>query len=268
MPLGLAVYYVLCPAEVSSNLSRYDGQRYGFTSADAKDLDASFKESRSIGFGKEAKRRIKDWHLRPKLRLRHDAYYKKPRLSALNLSMNSRLPLKSTTFAWPHLCHDCLCGWCQRGRPLQMYLTDIMTVAVNLAGIPAISIPAGVSSDDQMPVGSATYGRQKQDKELLDFAAALEMELQNDQQLLSARRRFGSHATDCFWRELVLKRRAPKLNQSKISGALEGLQQHLPQKQTWPLAIINADKMVDDALKARRLRAKPWASAWSLPNAT
>ena len=62
--------------------------------------------------------------------------------------------------------------------PLQMYLTDIMTVAVNLAGIPAISIPAGASNDDQMPVGLQLMAAQKHDKELLDFAAALEMELQ------------------------------------------------------------------------------------------
>ena len=97
-----------------------------------------------------------------------------------------------------------------------MYLTDIMTVAVNLAGIPAISIPAGVSSDDQMPVGLQLMAAQKHDKELLDFAAALENELQNDQQLLSARRRLAVMLLIVLARAGFLKRRAPKLNQAKF----------------------------------------------------
>src|ERR1044072_60617 len=58
LPLALAVYYILCPAEVSSNLSRFDGQRYGYSYTDAKDLSESYTKSREIGFGKEAKRRI------------------------------------------------------------------------------------------------------------------------------------------------------------------------------------------------------------------
>jgi aspartyl-tRNA(Asn)/glutamyl-tRNA(Gln) amidotransferase subunit A len=58
LPLALAVYYIVCPAEVSSNLSRYDGQRYGYSSLDAKDLDQSYELSREQGFGAEAKRRI------------------------------------------------------------------------------------------------------------------------------------------------------------------------------------------------------------------
>jgi aspartyl-tRNA(Asn)/glutamyl-tRNA(Gln) amidotransferase subunit A len=58
LPLALAVYYIVCPAEVSSNLSRYDGQRYGYSAAEAKDLEESYELSRNQGFGAEAKRRI------------------------------------------------------------------------------------------------------------------------------------------------------------------------------------------------------------------
>lgn len=78
LPLALAVYYVICPAEVSSNLSRYDGQRYGFSQQDTTNLDDIYKQTRSIGFGNEAKRRIMigTYVLSSGF---YDAYYKKPK---------------------------------------------------------------------------------------------------------------------------------------------------------------------------------------------
>ena len=178
LPLGLAVYYVLCPAEVSSNLSRYDGQRYGFTSAGAKDLDASFKESRSQGFGREAKRRIMigTYVLSSGY---YDAYYKKAQIVRTKLINEFKAAFKEHDFLLGPTCATtAFAVGANVDDPLQMYLTDIMTVAVNLAGIPAISIPAGASNDDQMPVGLQLMAAQKHDKELLDFAAALETELQ------------------------------------------------------------------------------------------
>src|SRR5690606_13241662 len=76
LPLALACYYIICPAEVSSNLSRYDGQRYGFVSEHADDLNESYEQSRSEGFGKEAKRRIMiGTHVLSSGY--YDAYYKK-----------------------------------------------------------------------------------------------------------------------------------------------------------------------------------------------
>jgi aspartyl-tRNA(Asn)/glutamyl-tRNA(Gln) amidotransferase subunit A len=90
LPLALAVYYILCPAEVSSNLSRYDGQRYGYSYTDATNLQESYDKARELGFGKEAKRRIMigTYVLSSGY---YDAYYKRRRPSARVSSMNSRL---------------------------------------------------------------------------------------------------------------------------------------------------------------------------------
>jgi aspartyl-tRNA(Asn)/glutamyl-tRNA(Gln) amidotransferase subunit A len=172
LPLALAVYYVLCPAEVSSNLSRYDGQRYGFSAKDAQNLDESFKKSRSQGFGKEAKRRIMigTYVLSSGY---YDAYYKRAQTVRTKLSNEFAAAFEKVDF---------LLGPTSPGTafkigenindPLQMYLTDIMTVAANLSGNPAISIPAGTS--DNLPVGLQLIGALKSDKQLLQVASAAE----------------------------------------------------------------------------------------------
>ncbi|HEY1064329.1 MAG TPA: Asp-tRNA(Asn)/Glu-tRNA(Gln) amidotransferase subunit GatA [Candidatus Saccharimonadales bacterium] len=172
LPLALAVYYVLCPAEVSSNLSRYDGQRYGYTAADASSLEESFKQSRSQGFGKEAKRRIMigTYVLSSGY---YDAYYKRAQtvrtklinefadaFTKVDFLLGPTAP--STAFKIGENAED----------PLQMYLTDIMTVAANLSGNPAISIPAGES--EGLPVGLQLIGAQRADKQLLQIASAAE----------------------------------------------------------------------------------------------
>ncbi len=172
LPLALAVYYILCPAEVSSNLSRYDGQRYGYTAKDASNLDQSFKQSRSQGFGKEAKRRIMigTYVLSSGY---YDAYYKRAQtvrtklinefadaFTKVDFLLGPTAP--STAFKIGENTED----------PLRMYLTDIMTVAANLSGNPAISVPAGLS--DGLPVGLQLIGAQKADKQLLEIAAATE----------------------------------------------------------------------------------------------
>lgn len=172
LPLALAVYYILCPAEVSSNLSRYDGQRYGFTAKDADSLDQSFKQSRSQGFGKEAKRRIiiGTYVLSSGY---YDAYYKQAQTVRTKLinefaaafdQVDFLVGPTSPTIAFKIGAHT--------EDPLQMYLTDIMTVAVNLVGAPAISIPAGTSED--MPVGLQLIAAQHKDQQLLAVAKAAE----------------------------------------------------------------------------------------------
>jgi aspartyl-tRNA(Asn)/glutamyl-tRNA(Gln) amidotransferase subunit A len=175
LPLALAVYYILCPAEVSSNLSRYDGQRYGFTAEAVTSLDQSFKQSRSQGFGKEAKRRIMigTYVLSSGY---YDAYYRRAQtvrtklinefaaaFTEVDILIGPTAP--STAFKIGENAED----------PLQMYLTDIMTVAANLAGVPAISIPAGTANN--MPVGLQLMAAQRQDAALLATAAALEGKL-------------------------------------------------------------------------------------------
>lgn len=172
LPLALAVYYILCPAEVSSNLSRYDGQKYGFSAPDVTSLDQSFKQTRSQGFGKEAKRRIiiGTYVLSSGY---YDAYYKQAQTVRTKLINEFADVFKNVDFlVGPTAPTTAFKIGANVDDPLQMYLTDIMTVAVNLAGIPAISIPAGMSGD--LPVGMQLMAAQHADKELLEAAQAAE----------------------------------------------------------------------------------------------
>jgi aspartyl-tRNA(Asn)/glutamyl-tRNA(Gln) amidotransferase subunit A len=172
LPLALAVYYIICPAEVSSNLSRYDGQRYGYTDEAATDVDSSYKQSRENGFGKEAKRRIMigTYVLSSGY---YEAYYKRAQ------SVRTKL-INEFNDAFAEV--DFLLGPTAPGPafkigentedPLQMYLTDIMTVAANLVGCPSISLPCGTV--ENLPVGLQLMAAQKQDKALLSFAKQTE----------------------------------------------------------------------------------------------
>jgi aspartyl-tRNA(Asn)/glutamyl-tRNA(Gln) amidotransferase subunit A len=172
LPVALAVYYIICPAEVSSNLSRYDGQKYGFSYEGTKDLDESYKKSRSIGFGKEAKRRIMigTYVLSSGY---YDAYYKKAQTVRTKIINEFAEAFKEYDFLVGPVTPSIAFKIGENTTdPLQMYLTDIMTVAANLAGIPAISIPAGVSED--MPVGLQLMAAQHQDRALLEAAKETE----------------------------------------------------------------------------------------------
>jgi aspartyl-tRNA(Asn)/glutamyl-tRNA(Gln) amidotransferase subunit A len=172
LPLALAVYYVVVPAEVSSNLSRYDGQRYGYSERDAKTLDESYTQSRAKGFGKEAKRRIiiGTYVLSSGY---YDAYYKQAQTVRTKLI---------NEFADAFKTYDYLIGPISpgvafkvgenAGDPLKMYLADIMTVAANLVGNPSVSLPCGQS--DGLPVGLQLMADQRQDKSLLGFAKEVE----------------------------------------------------------------------------------------------
>lgn len=172
LPMALAAYYIICPAEVSSNLSRFDGQRYGYSYPEAKDLHESFAKTRDIGFGKEAKRRVMigTYVLSSGY---YDAYYHQAQtvrtkiidefnaaFEKVDFLFGPNAP--STAFKLGEIVDD----------PLQLYLEDIMTVAVNLAGVPAISVPAGMS--DGLPVGMQLMAPQRQDAELLRIAKLAE----------------------------------------------------------------------------------------------
>lgn len=172
LPLALACYYIICPAEVSSNLSRYDGQRYGFSHPDAKNLDESYNWSRSEGFGKEAKRRIMigTYVLSSGY---YDAYYKKAQQLRTKLIQEFKAAFKKVDLLLgptaPSVAFDI---GSNVENPLEMYLTDIMTVAVNLSGNPAISIPAGKVGN--MPVGLQLMAPQRHDRQLLGAAKMAE----------------------------------------------------------------------------------------------
>ncbi|MBQ4133003.1 MAG: Asp-tRNA(Asn)/Glu-tRNA(Gln) amidotransferase subunit GatA, partial [Desulfovibrionaceae bacterium] len=152
MPLSVASYYIIAPAEANTNLSKFDGARYGFRAEGAETLEELYEQSRTQGFGDEVKRRIMlgAYVLSSGY---YDAYYKKASqvrrliqqdyLSALEKCDALLAPISPVT-AWEIGKHS--------GDPLKSYLMDIFTVSLNLAGLPGIAIPAGLGSDSGMPV--------------------------------------------------------------------------------------------------------------------
>jgi aspartyl-tRNA(Asn)/glutamyl-tRNA(Gln) amidotransferase subunit A len=168
--LSIPVYYVLAPAEASSNLSRYDGVRYGYRTADYDDLMDMYMKSRAEGFGEEVKRRILigTYVLSAGY---YDAYYLKAqqirRLIAQDFTeafkqcdviMGPTAP--STAFKSGEKADD----------PVAMYLQDVYTIATNLAGLPGMSIPAGYSNG--LPVGLQIMGNYFDESRMLDVAHA------------------------------------------------------------------------------------------------
>ena len=149
-------------------MSRYDGQRYGYSNKDAKSLDDSYIWSRSEGFGNEAKLRIMigTYVLSSGY---YDAYYQQAQKLRTKLIEEFNEAFKTCDFlvgpTAPSVAFD-IGG--KIGDPLQMYLADTMTVGASLVGIPAISIPAGES--EGMPVGLQIMAPQKNDRQLLSIS--------------------------------------------------------------------------------------------------
>jgi aspartyl-tRNA(Asn)/glutamyl-tRNA(Gln) amidotransferase subunit A len=172
LPLALAVYYIIVPAELSSNLARHDGQRFQYSYPDPKSLEESYKQTRGHGFGKEAKRRIMigTYVLSSGY---YDAYYKKAQTVRTKLINEFNDAFQQVDFlVGPTAPMTAFKIGENANDPLQMYLADIMTVAVSLAGIPAISVPCGES--EGLPVGIQLMAPQRADRELLALAASVE----------------------------------------------------------------------------------------------
>lgn len=170
--LALACYYVLCPAEISSNLSRYDGLRFGYHNYSAKSLEDSYVSSRTLGFGKEAKRRIMvgTYVLSSGY---YDAYYKRAQTVRTKLIDEFNHAFKDVDFLiGPTAPTTAFKIGKNVDDPLAMYLTDVMTVGANLVGIPAISLP--VQSVEGLPVGLQLMSAQNTDRQLLSFAKQIE----------------------------------------------------------------------------------------------
>jgi aspartyl-tRNA(Asn)/glutamyl-tRNA(Gln) amidotransferase subunit A len=172
LPLSLAVYYIVVPAEISSNLSRYDGQKFGYSNDAATDLESSYTGTRGIGFGKEAKRRIMiGTHVLSSGY--YDAYYKKAQTVRTKLINEFNSVLETVDFlAGPVAPTTAFKVGENANDPLKMYLADVMTVAPSLVGIPSISIPAGTSAG--LPVGLQLMAAQRADRQLLSLAKAAE----------------------------------------------------------------------------------------------
>lgn len=171
---GVAVYYLVAPAEASSNLARYDGVAYGYRDSEAATLIDMYRETRSHGLGDEVKRRILigTYALSSGY---YDAYYKKAsqvRTLILNdfkkayESCDLLISPVTPTPAWKRGAHA--------DNPLALYLSDILTISANLAGIPGISVPGGFSKEG-LPIGIQLQGAHFSEEMLLRAAYNLEV---------------------------------------------------------------------------------------------
>jgi len=172
---ALAVYYIVMPAEVSSNLSRFDGIRYGFHADTKGDLGEFYEQTRSVGFNEEVKRRILigTYVLSSGY---YDAYYKKAQaVRTVLINEFNKAFDKYDYLLGPTSPTTAFKIGENTADPLKMYLTDIMTVAANLVGNPAISIPIG--QHNNLPIGLQIMAKQRSDRDLLSVAKSIEKEV-------------------------------------------------------------------------------------------
>lgn len=170
---AVATYYLIATAEASSNLARYDGVQYGYRAMKEKDLQETYRKTRQEGFGAEVKRRIMlgTYALSAGY---YEAYYGKAQavrslmkqdfddaFKSVDVIVTPTMP--TPAFALGEKAHD----------PLQMYLSDIYTISVNLAGVPALSVPCGFSSGT-LPIGLQIIGRPFEEATILRTAYAYE----------------------------------------------------------------------------------------------
>ena len=170
---AVAVYYLICTAEASSNLARYDGVRYGYRSPESKDLMSLYLGSRSEGFGPEVKRRIMlgTYCLSAGY---YDAYYKKAQqVRRLILGDFTKAFEKCDAIVGPVTPTPAFKFGEKTADPLQMYLSDIYTIAVNLAGLPGMSLPCGFG-DSGLPIGLQVIAPQLAEETLFQVAAGFE----------------------------------------------------------------------------------------------
>ena len=170
---SLAAYYIIACAEASSNLGRFDGIRYTYRTGEFKNLKELYKKSRSEAFGPEVKRRIilGTYVLSSGY---YDAYYKKAQqVRTLVMNKFSKAFEKYDVILTPTSPTVAFGIGTKSENPLEMYLSDICTVSVNIAGLPAISIPCGVNSE-KMPIGMQLIGNKFEEEKILNAAYTLE----------------------------------------------------------------------------------------------
>jgi aspartyl/glutamyl-tRNA(asn/gln) amidotransferase, A subunit len=171
---ALAIYYIVVPAEVSSNLARYDGIRYGRRAEGAKTLAELYGRSRAEGFVTENKRRIMigSYVLSSGF---FDAYYLQAQKARTVLINEFNELFKQYDFLLTPTAPTPAFGIGENvSDPVKMYLSDVMTVPASLAGLPAISIPAGVSGDG-LPIGVQLIGKMKADADVIAMAGEVEI---------------------------------------------------------------------------------------------
>jgi len=172
---AVAVYYIIAPAEASSNLSRYDGIRYGFRASEGvNSLKSTYLNSRSQGFGYEVKRRIMigTYVLSSGY---YDAFYRKAQQvrTLITNDFNAAFQSECDVMVTPVTSSPAFKIGEKTSDPLKMYLSDIFTIPVNLAGLPAISVPGGFASSG-LPIGVQFVAPHFQEERLLNLSYKLE----------------------------------------------------------------------------------------------
>ena len=173
---ALAVYYIIACAEASSNLGRFDGIRYGYRTKNFDSLEDIYINSRSEGFGEEVKRRIilGTYVLSSGY---YDAYYKKAqKVRTLIKKEFEKLFQKYDLLLTPVSPTVAYEIGTQSNNPLEMYLADLCTVTVNIAGLPGMSVPCGVDSKG-MPIGMQLIGKHFDEETIIKAAYAYEQEI-------------------------------------------------------------------------------------------
>jgi aspartyl-tRNA(Asn)/glutamyl-tRNA(Gln) amidotransferase subunit A len=153
--LSISVYYVVAPAEASSNLARYDGVRYGYRCENPTDLLDLYERSRSEGFGEEVKRRIMIGTYMLSAGY-YDAYYLKSQKIRRLVTEDFKRAFESVDIIFAPSTPNVAFKLGEKSDPVSMYLSDIYTIPPNLAGLPALSMPAGLVN--QLPVGMQLIG--------------------------------------------------------------------------------------------------------------
>ncbi|MBR2754132.1 Asp-tRNA(Asn)/Glu-tRNA(Gln) amidotransferase subunit GatA [Candidatus Saccharibacteria bacterium] len=169
---GLAAYYILVPAEVASNLSRHDGVRYGFRSQKSESIDALYEKTRDEGFMPENKRRIMIGNFVLSSGF-YDAYFlKAAKARTLIVKEYEKAFSKCDYILTPVSPNPAFKLGEKVDDPVAMYLEDVMSVSLNLAGVPGLTIPAGKTADG-LPVGLQLVGPRRSDKNLIEFSKEL-----------------------------------------------------------------------------------------------
>ncbi|MCZ6566258.1 MAG: Asp-tRNA(Asn)/Glu-tRNA(Gln) amidotransferase subunit GatA, partial [Gammaproteobacteria bacterium] len=178
--LAIPAYYVIAPAECSSNLSRFDGVRFGHRCEDPKNLSDMYDRSRSEGFGAEVKRRIMIGTYALSAGY-YDAYYLKAQQIRRLISEDFKKAFERVdVILGPTTPEPAFKIGEKTNDPVAMYLSDIYTIAVNLAGLPAISVPCG--QQGELPVGMQLIGNYFEEDKLLNFAHQYQLAMDWHQQ--------------------------------------------------------------------------------------
>ena len=172
---AMACYYIIAPAEASANLARFDGIRYGYRSPNATDLISTYLDSRGEGFGPEVTRRIMlgTYVLSSGY---YDAYYVRAQKVRTLIRRDFTEAFKQCDVIFTPVTPATAFKFGEKSDPMQMYLSDVFTTALNLAGTCGISVPAGMDENTKMPVGIQLIAPDLAEDRMFRTARAFELE--------------------------------------------------------------------------------------------